>query len=222
MQKPTLFVEGVTDSSIVATAWSVFFPHEPMPFEVLDAGGTKQMESLAGKGKALRSLLGNRMVFALADNDLEGRALIEDGHIRKGGVWRKLPNGIHWCLLKPTEDFLAVMEAYNIPRANAPFTIEAAFPRALRREAEAHGAWRFSGAPQAELLDNADLARRLFPLLQHLGPDDAAFWYLMAPHPEAKEAFAAWITAPNRRTKEHYAAFEEIITGLRELLYSTA
>jgi hypothetical protein len=222
MQKPTLFVEGVTDSSIVATAWSVFFPHEPMPFEVLDAGGTKQMESLAGKGKALRSLLGNRAVFALADNDLEGRALIEDGHIRRGGIWRKLPNGIHWCLLKPTEEFLAVMEAYNIPRANAPFTIEAAFPPTLRREAEAQGAWRFSGAPQAELLDNADLARRLFPLLQHLGPDDAAFWYLMAPHPEAKEAFAAWITAPHRRTKEHYAAFEEIITGLRELLYSTA
>jgi molecular chaperone DnaK len=221
MQKPTLFVEGITDRSIIATAWSVFFPHDPMPFHVLDAGGTKQMASLAGKGKALRSLLGDRVVFALVDNDLEGRALIEDGHIRKGGVWRQLPNGIHWCLLKPTEDFLAVMKAYNIPPANAPFTIEAAFAPALRRQAEAHGAWRFSGVPQAELLDNADLARRLFPILQYLGPNDAAYWYLMAPHPDAKETFAAWITDPSRRTKEHYAAFEEIIIGLRALLNST-
>ena len=61
------------------------------------------MGSLAGNGKALREVLGDRVVLALADNDAAGRELTEDGHIKKGGVLKQLPNGIHWCLLKPTE-----------------------------------------------------------------------------------------------------------------------
>jgi hypothetical protein len=40
----------------------------------------------------------------------------------------------------------------------------------------------------------------------------------MAPPPEAKEAFAAWVTNRQRCTEENYAAFEETIRGLRALL----
>jgi hypothetical protein len=123
-----------------------------------------------------------------------------------------------WHLLKPTASFAAAMKAHNVPTDCWPFTIEAAFSPALRRQAEAAGAWRFAGTPQAELLDNPDLARRLFALVPKLGPDDDAYWYLMAPHPEAKDAFAAWVTAPEQRTEENYAAFEEIVRGLRGLL----
>jgi hypothetical protein len=49
-------------------------------------------------------------------------------------------------------------------------------------------------------------------------PDDELWFYLKAPTTEAKDAFAAWITAPERRTKEVYAGFCEIIEGLRALL----
>jgi hypothetical protein len=216
--KPTLFVEGVTDAKIIEAAWAVFFPKEPLPVKVIAAGGTKEMGSLAGKGKALREILGDQVAMVLADNDSAGRLLTEDGHVRKGGTWRQLPNGIHWCLLKPTAPFAAAMKAHNVPIDYWPFTIEAAFPPGLRRQAEAAGAWRFSGTPQAELLDNPDLARRLFALVPKLDPSHDVYWYLMAPHPEAKEAFAAWVTAPERRTDENYAAFEEVIRGLRALL----
>jgi hypothetical protein len=216
--KPTLFVEGVTDAKIVEAAWGVFFPNEPMPVKIIAAGGTKEMGSLAGKGKALREVLGQQVVLVLADNDSAGRQLTEDGHVRKGGTWRQLPNGTHWCLLRPTAAFTAAMKAHNVPADYWPFTIEAAFSPALRRQAEAAGAWRFSGTPQAELLDNPDLARRLFTVVPKLGPDDDACWYLMAPHPEAKETFAAWVTAPKQRTEENLAAFEEILRGLRALL----
>ena len=75
-----------------------------------------------------------------------------------------------------------------------------------------------------------------------LNAEDIAYWYLrlngfltlrnflgsflraaaiasgMAPHPEAKGAFATWITDPERRTEENYAAFEEIIRGLRAVV----
>jgi hypothetical protein len=216
--KPTLFVEGVTDVAIIEAAWSVFFPSEPIPVKVLGAGGTKEMGSLAGKGKALREVLGDKLVLVLADNDSAGRELIEDGHIRKGGLWRQLPNGIHWCLLKSTESFAAAMKAQDVPNAYWPFTIEAAFPSSLRRTAEAAGGWRFSTTPQAELLHNPELARRLFALLPTLGPTNDAYWYLMAPAPEAKESFAAWVTQPEQRTEANYAAFEDIVRRLRDLL----
>jgi hypothetical protein len=189
-----------------------------MPVKVIAAGGTKEIGSLAGKGKALREVLGDKVVLVLADNDRAGRSLTEDGHVRKGGIWRQLQNGIHWCLLKPTASFAAAMKAHNVPAGYWPFTIEAAFPPALRRQAEAAGVLRFSGTPQAELLDNAELARHLFALVHKLGPDDDAYWYLMAPQPEAKDSFAAWVTAPEQRTEENYAAFEEIIRGLRGVL----
>jgi hypothetical protein len=216
--KPTLFVEGATDAKIIEAAWAVFFPSEQMPVKVIAAGGTKEMGSLAGKGKALREILGEQAVLVLADNDAAGRALVDDGHTRKGGMWRRLPSGIHWCLLKPTASFTAAMDTHKIPVDYRPFTIEAAFPPTLRRQAEAADAWRFSGSPQAELLDNPDLARRLFALVPKLSQDDNAYWYLMAPAPEAKEAFAGWVTDPKRRTEENYAAFEEIIRGLRAIL----
>jgi len=216
--KPTLFVEGATDAKIIEAAWSVFFPDELMPMKVIAAGGTKEMGSLAGKGKALREVLGGQVVLVLADNDSAGRLLTEDGHVRKGGIWRQLQNGIHWCLLRPTASFASAMKAHNVPTDYWPFTIEAAFAPTLRRQAEADGAWRFSGTPQAELLDNPDLARRLFALLPKLGQDDDTFWYLMAPHPETKDAFASWVTAPEQRTEENYAAFEEIVRGLRAVL----
>jgi len=216
--KPTLFVEGITDAKIIEAAWAVFFPNEPMPVKVIAAGGTKEMGSLAGKGKALREVLGDQVVLVLADNDSAGRQLTEDGHVRRGGIWRQLQNGIHWCLLRPTASFAATMKAHNVPADYWPFTIEAAFSPVLRRQAEAAGAWRFAGTPQAELLDNPDLARRLFALLPKLGPNDDAYWYLMAPHHEAKETFAAWITDEKRRTEENYAAFEEIVRGLHAVL----
>ena len=216
--KPTLFVEGATDATIVEAAWTVFFPNEPMPVKVIAAGGTKEMGSLAGKGRALREVLGEQAVLVLADNDSAGRQLTEDGHIRKGGTWRQLPNGVHWCLLRPTAAFAAAMKAHNVPTDYWPFTIEAGFSPALRRQAEAAGVWRFSGTPQAELLDNPDLARRLFALVPKLGPDDDAYWYLMAPLPEAKETFAAWVTDPKQRSEGNYAALEEIVRGLRAVL----
>jgi hypothetical protein len=216
--KPTLFVEGVTDARMVEAAWSVFFPGEPLPVKVISAGGTTQMGSLAGKGKALRDVLGDKIVLALADNDSAGRGLTDDGHVNKGGVWRQLPNGIHWCLLKPTAAFAVVMNQLKVPASQWPFTIEAAFPPEVRRRAEAAGVYRFSEKPQTELLANPDVANRLWPVLSKLTATDDAYFWLMAPDPRSKEGFAEWVTRPEQRTEANYAAFEEVILGLRDLL----
>ena len=111
------------------------------------------------------------------------------------------------------------MKAYDIPAAYWPFTIEAAFPPALRR---AGGGGRCLGVSPASRRPSSStipsLAAASFALLPKLGPDDDAYWYLMAPAPEAKEAFADWVTRPEQRTEANYAAFEEIVRGLRDLL----
>ena len=39
-------------------------------------------------------------------------------------------------------------------------------------------------------------------------------FYLMAPDHNCKLAFSDWITRPEQRTKENYAAFEGILAGL--------
>lgn len=219
--KPTLFVEGASDGPVVEAAWSVFFPDDPLPFAVVSAGGTKQMQSLAAPGKALRDLLHGRLVLALADNDGEGRNLWTDGHLHKGGVWKAQTNGVHICLLKPTDAFRVTMERFNVPKANWPFTVETAFPVAIRRQAEAEGAYALSGDGQPDLFTNPELARRIAGIVAQ-PPDDDARFDLRAPHPDFKERFAAWVTRPERRTREVFAAFETIVTGLNDLLARTA
>jgi hypothetical protein len=46
---PPLFVEGESDVAILSAAWRAFYPTEPLPVAILAAGGTRQMESLAGR-----------------------------------------------------------------------------------------------------------------------------------------------------------------------------
>jgi len=217
---PTLFVEGESDVTILTAAWLVFHPTEPLPVTILAAGGTRQMESLAGRGAALRQLLGDRLVFALADNDREGRALVEDGRTRRGGSWRQQSNGIHWCLLAPTAEFEQAMRRFRIDAAYWPFTIENAFPAALRRQAIADAAYRVEeGRVQSAFLEEPSTAVKALDAVRDLDQtgDDAAL-YFRPPAPETKLAFAEWIAAPQRRDRATFAAFGAILDGLRTIL----
>ena len=144
---PTLFVEGGTDVKIIEAAWSVFYPDDPLPVCIISARGTTQMGSLAARGKALRELLEGRIVCALADNDGEGGALWNDGNLHKGGVWKQQTNGVNWCLLRPTDEFIEVMQTHQIPKTCWPFTVESCFsphcapkprPRASTASPRAH------------------------------------------------------------------------------------
>jgi hypothetical protein len=182
---PTLFVEGESDVTAVTAAWQAFYPTEPLPVTILAAGGTRQMESLAGRGAALRQLLGDRLVFALADNDREGRALVEDGRTRRGGTWRQQSNGIHWCLLAPTAEFEQTMKRFRIDAAYWPSTIENVFPAALRRKAIADGAYRVEeGRVQAAFLEESGTAVKALDAVRDLDRiDDAAVLYFRPQHP---------------------------------------
>jgi hypothetical protein len=220
---PTLFVEGESDVTILTAAWRAFHPTEPLPVTILAASGTRQMESLAGRGAALRQLLGDRLVFALADNDREGRALVEDGRTRRGGTWRQQSNGIYWCLLAPTAEFEQAMKCFRIDAAYWPSTIENAFPAALRRQAIAEGAYRVEeGRIQAAFLEEPSTAVKALDAVRDLDrTDDDAALYFRPPDPETKLTFAAWIAAPERRDRATFAAFGPILEGLRAVVSSS-
>jgi hypothetical protein len=220
---PTLFVEGESDGAILTAAWRAFHPTETLPVTTLAAGGTRQMESLAGRGAALRQLLGDRLVFALADNDREGRALVEDGRTRRGGQWRQQSNGIHWCLLAPTAEFEQAMKRFGIPDAFWPFTIENAFPADLRRRAMKEGAYAVEEATvqPAFLEDPATSNKALRAAHQLALAGDDAVLYFRPPSPDAKLAFAEWIAAPERRDRTTFAAFAPVLDGLSALVDKT-
>jgi hypothetical protein len=206
---PTLFVEGESDVAILTAAWQAFHPTEKLPVTILAAGGTRQMESLAGKGKALRQVLGDRLVFAIADNDREGRELVEDGRTKRGGMWKEQTNGIHWCLLAPTAEFEQAMKRFAIDATYWPFTIENAFPAALRRQAIAEGAYGIDEATvQPAFLEEAATSNKaLRAAHQFAAAGDDAVLYFRPPAPDTKLAFAAWIAAPARRDRATFAAF---------------
>lgn len=217
-EQPVLFVEGETDIKILSAAWSVFYPDEEFPLEFKSAGGTTQMGGLATRGKALLELIGDRVVCALADNDADGRALWNDGNLHKGAVWKQQTNGVNWCLLKPTEEFLDVMANYQVPRNCWPFTIESCFSAALRRRAMEEDAFGLAPGAHADLTHNPGVAQRMLQALPALTTENDALFYLQAPDPEFKVAFADWVTSAERRTHENFAAFEDILVRLRAIL----
>ena len=125
--------------------------------------------------------------MALADNDVEGRELWDEGNLHKGGVWKPQTNGVHWCLLRPTDEFQGVMERFQIPRGCWPFTIENAFPAALRREALADGAYAFADHKvQSDLTRDPEVAQKIIGVIRDLDEADDAYFYLMAPTPRPR------------------------------------
>ena len=216
--RPVLFVEGASDAPIIEWVWPALFPGEPMPFTILPAGGTDSMRSLAGKGGALKMAL-DKTILALADNDGAGRALSDGSDFKKlkgGGIWGQLENGISWCLLAPSEELRQVMTRFKIPETNWPCTVEQCFSAALRRQAAQEGAYAVARKLFPDLLVGLK-DERTDPLWE-LEEDDDAYWYVRAPQPDCKEPFAAWVADPARLTRENFAGFEVVLSGLRHLL----
>ena len=69
-----------------------------------------------------------------------------------------------------------------------------------------------------DLSQDQDLAKRMPRLIQQLPEDDDIWLYLMAPAPEAKDLFAAWIINPANRRPADYEAFRPVIERLQDPL----
>jgi hypothetical protein len=219
-----LFVEGSTDKTLIESAWHAFHPDHPIPVEILSAGGAQKMKSLAGEGPALaafleRVLKRGQLLFALADNDCAGRQLLPRYRkLQAGGTWIRQPNGVHWGLLEPSDEFKDYMARLAIPEAFWPFTIENAFSASVRRSAEAEGAYARSRLLQPDLFKDEGWSRRLATAWKAMSDDDDALFYIEQPTPEAKERFAQWIADDTRRAPTYFASFRNLMGSLQNCI----
>jgi hypothetical protein len=188
--RPVLFVEGVSDVPIITAAWSAFHPDRPLPVDIVAANGVDQMKSLAGKSTALRHVIGDRLLLAVADSDGAGRELLKGAKLKPDGRFVLHENGIRWAFLPVSPEFEATMAKQGIPPEKRPCTVEQMFAASIRRAAAAAGAY----ATGPKLFDDllTGLAAKAADPLWDLGPDDDAYWYVRAPRADKKEAFAAW------------------------------
>jgi hypothetical protein len=112
------------------------------------------------------------------------------------------------------------MKRFTIDATYWPFTIENAFPAALRRRAMKEDAYAVEEATvqPAFLEDPATSNKALRAAHQLALAGDDAVLYFRPPSPDTKLAFAEWIAATARRDRATFTAFAPILEGLRAIL----
>ena len=112
------------------------------------------------------------------------------------------------------------MKRFGIPDNFWPFTIENAFPAALRRQAMAEGTYAVEEAViQASFHGDTGIVNKALAAAHQLDrAGDDAVLYFRPPAPDAKLAFAQWIAAPERRNRTTFVAFEPVLEGLQAIL----
>jgi len=213
-----VFVEGLSDALIFKKAWEVLIGGE-MPFRLEPAGGTTKMESLARDGKVLAGLAPARKIFALVDNDTEGRALYSNAKLNKGGRWvQHNSNKVYWCRLPFLPDFEQFMKDIGLPNSVWPGSLENMFNPAIRNRAFESGALRLTESPHAEIISPEHFMR----IQPYLTPrEDLNHFNILTTHENFKISFAEWIIGIADAEPEIFeplrVVFEEIVRILERL-----
>jgi hypothetical protein len=77
--------------------------------------------------------------------------------------------------------------------------------------------WAALRAAAPGLIRHPEVARKVLAGLRGLAEAVDAHLYLIAPTPEAKNSFAAWVTDPARVLPENFDAFEVALSRLKDL-----
>jgi predicted ATP-dependent endonuclease of OLD family len=193
-----IFVEGVSDVEIFTKAWQVLIGGE-MPFRFEAVGGTTKMESLASNGRVLSGVAPGRKIFALVDNDTEGRALYVNARLTRGKWVQHNSNNVYWCRIPFNQEFERFMTEIRLPQGVWPGSLENLFSPTIRNRAQIAGALQLTNSPHAEIISPEN-----FPRIQpYLTPrEDLKHFHVLTTHEDFKIPFAEWIvnladTEPN-------------------------
>lgn len=189
-ERPIVFVEGDSDKLVFEKAWAIQIGL-PLPVVFMSAGGTTKMEGLGKDGPVLNRLAPQRKVFALVDNDAEGRDVYSTSRLAPGSRWyQNTSNKVYWCRLPFEPGLEAVMRHLRIPENRWPGSLENLFAPVLRERAVQAGALALSGSPHAELC-SPEIIPKVTPYLTHR--DDLGHYHILTPTAESKVTFAEWI-----------------------------
>ncbi|AFM65186.1 ATP-dependent nuclease [Pseudomonas aeruginosa] len=209
-----VFVEGVTDATVFTKAWELFVGGE-MPFIFESGGGTSKMQALAENGKVIESLAPGRAVFALVDNDNEGRALYGSGHLKDGGIWKQdNSNKVYWCRLPILEELRQLMTRCGVNKSAWPGCLENLFSADLKHRATEEGVLTLTRTPHPEFLGE-HYAKVTDYLVERA---DHHEYHILCPEPESKDTFAEWVVEQADQIPEILEPLRGTMEGLRDVL----
>jgi len=204
---PILFVEGVTDKTILEIAYEKLFPEVAIPFMIEPAGGTSKMKALCADGPILNLTGNHRKIFVLVDNDFDGRELARVSH---SGRWTKGRNGIMWWLLKPSTAYSNRMAEIGFKPEMYYFCIEDCFSVDLRQAAETE-------IPEIAA-DYKYNAQRNYPikidhpkLIGAISSNPEFRFFLNGPSKTAKGEFAEWL---KQQSVDEFEIFRDFFVNL--------
>ncbi|MBW1245598.1 AAA family ATPase [Pseudomonas tolaasii] len=209
-----VFVEGVTDAAVFGKAWELFVGGY-MPFIFESGGGTTKMHALAKNGQVIKALAPGRAVFALVDNDKEGRELYSTGKLGDGGVWKQdNSNKVYWCRLPFLDELRQLMTKCKVDKSAWPGCLENLFSAEVKHKAVQAGVLAVTKAPHSEFL--SDHYAKITDYLHDR--DDHLHYHILSPVPEKKDTFAEWVVEQADETPEILEPLRETMTGLRDIL----
>ncbi|MEB6380392.1 ATP-binding protein [Leclercia adecarboxylata] len=213
-----VFVEGATDAAVFAKAWELFVGGE-MPFTFESGGGTTKMEALASNGKIIQTLAPGRAVFALVDNDKEGRELYKNKKLGDGGVWiQDNSNKVYWCRLPFISELQQLMANCRVEKSFWPGCLENIFKADVKHRASAAGFLTVTKTPHSEFFPD-----NFGKIVDYINErDDHLHYHILTLVPESKDTFAEWIVQQADREPELLEPLRQTIIGLRDKLNSIA
>lgn len=128
MEKPNIFVEGITDKRILETAYAKLYPDQTIPYEIISADGVDKLGTFAKARMHISQRA--KQEICLFDNDYAGRKALKESCKVKDPL-----DDIHYssnlmalCLTVPDE----LSDIWPEEKLNGlPLTIEYMFPREL-------------------------------------------------------------------------------------------
>jgi len=213
-----VFVEGVTDITVFRKAWELFVGGD-MPFIFESGEGTTKMEALAKNGKVIKALTPGRAIFALVDNDKEGRELYKNSKLGDGGIWKQdNSNKVYWCRLPIIDELRQLMARCKVDKTAWPGCLENLFTAELKHRAVVAGVLRLTKAPHNEFL--SDSYTKITDYLNER--EDHLHYHILCPVPESKDTFADWVVVQAEQNPEILEPLRETMTSLRDILQAIA
>ncbi|MGX9359602.1 ATP-dependent nuclease [Pantoea ananatis] len=209
-----VFVEGVTDAAVFEKAWQLFVGGE-MPFVFEAGGGTTKMQALASNGKVISTLAPGRAVFALVDNDKEGRDLYKVGKLGDGGIWKQdNSNKVYWCRLPFIDELRQLMTTCKVEKAFWPGCLENIFTAEVKSRAAGAGVLITEKKPHNEFLTDS-----FVKISDYISErEDNLHYHVLCLTPESKNTFSEWIVQQADHEPNLLEPLRGTITGLRDIL----
>ncbi|MFC1707057.1 hypothetical protein ACFL59_09595, partial [Planctomycetota bacterium] len=185
------------------------------------AAGTTKLAGLASIGsQVVARMAGERGVFGLVDNDLDGRKVSKNKRLDKyPAAFCTFENRVAWARLPVTAAYGEFAKGLRLQPADYQFTIEHMFSADVVGEAVRRGVYRFGKIEEA-LIGPIQKLHNLADYLRFLEGRLDLKRFVFKPDPATKVPFAEWVATEAERRSEILDPFAPVVSALQQKLAS--